>query len=193
MSKKDLLTTVIIPLVCALISGLLVWFLTPDWEVQAKNHGWVDTAQWHDMARDQEWLPLVECPTIPMRVELTSPGTQSIIPLDLLGDRLLIRNAVVVVVSKSPATHRSIGLIFKPEMDTNYYVDFPLFESYDSTHFKTDFIELPFAVEGEIKVDVWAFYVDDPASVGDLYTSISQFESSGFVLLSEPVSWTLRH
>ena len=191
----SIFTKIIVPLLAAILSGAAVLWFTPDWETQAREHGWVSVAEWQAEARRYQWLPEAECPAVPTKIQITSPGNGSRLPFRVLGSETYTQNVVVVTSSKpitinSPA---SIGLLIKSEMDTNYYVDFPLFDSSsDRKYLKTDYLSWRSILEEGTRVDVWAFYVDDRNSIGEIYTSLAQLESSSSVYaISNSVTWIL--
>jgi len=193
MSRNDVIFKIVVPILAGLLSGLVVFLITPDWQTQAMKNGWVDRAEWQAQARRLAWLPLDECPNVPTRIVLESPGNGSTISLSLSGPAA-IESGVVVSVSK-PITmyYPPIGLLFKRPTDSNYYVVFPVFDpSQDQKHFKADYVSLPFDVEGEVNVDMWAFYAEDRNAIGHIYTSVSQLESLGSIqAMSSSISWTL--
>lgn len=193
MSRNDVITKIIVPTLLTVASIIFGRFVVPDWETQAMKHGWVDIAQWQAKARQEGWLPQEECPSIPMHIELLSPGDGARIDLD---SNQYIRSDILVALSGPiSSVSPSIGLLLKPELDLNYYVIFPSFSLYstqDKKQYKFSNIKIPFEMDGYNNVEVWALVVDDPRSIGEIYTSVSQLKSSSSVFaLSDPISWIL--
>ena len=122
--------------------------MTSDWEKVAREKGWVSLAEWQAKARQENWIPKEECPASPVKLKIISPGNNAEVPYSKIGSECRLETDVVVNISKPVSERQSIGLIFHPETDNNYYVGFSRFEvSTDRRNCKGYFVELPFDAE----------------------------------------------
>jgi hypothetical protein len=190
---------IILPIVCAAISGIVVWLINPGWEKTAREQGWISQAEWKTQARLKDWLPKSECPANPVKLSINSPGDESTVFYSKSSDTVFIKTQLIIEASKRISSSTRIGLIIKPYTDPNCFVDFPYFTEENGIVFSTksngnsNTTLLNFRLPNEGLVIFWAFLTDDKNGIGEIYSNISQIEKMDKILaLSTPISIYLK-
>ena len=193
-TTKNLLFKVFIPITSALLSGLAVFFLQPDWEESARAKGWIPTSEWQAKARREEWIPKNECPAYPVKLRITSPGNNSLIKLNKLIDKPHLDTVFVITASRSIPETNDVGLIFHKYDDPNYYVIFPRFDKIEKRQiFRKSGFTLPFDITENKKFNVWALVVSNKESFGEHYSDINQIKlSTDDVTISDSIIINLK-
>lgn len=182
---------IIIPLLCAAISGIIVWLINPRWEKTARENGWVSQAEWTTTAREKGWIPREECPANPTKLNINSPGDKAVVYYSTISSSTVyLEVQLVIASSKSISSSHAIGIIIKPEKDTNFYVDFPLFDITSDNIFSHNApIGLDFRLTEEESVMLWAFLIENKSAIGNIYSDIHQISNNTNLLaISEPIT-----
>lgn len=178
MTRHDLITRIVVPLVAAfggaIISGLLVWQLDPNWDIRARQEG---------------WIPATACPSEPLVLQFTGPGDGATVPLYYPSGKL---GATLVVSASRPfADHEQLGVVVSYAEGVNYYVVFPTFELLQNRRAATTAhhdIWLPHVSPEQKQTTFWAVAVSDRRTVGEVYSSLTQITSlSAIVAVSAPI------
>jgi hypothetical protein len=188
MAIKELLVDVGVPVAAAMISGLTVWFVTPDWETSARTKGWVSSAEWQAGARRADWIPKGECPAYPVTVKIVSPGEGA--SLRVKEDTIYSR--FVIETSRPIADADAIYLIVQRLGDPNIYI---LKRIYGNS---SGLVKLPFKIAQPGKVSFWAIVVPrSPGAAtdereGEIYTDVAQIRAlKDLLCISDPVQISL--
>lgn len=195
MTKSDILTKIVVPILCALGSGIGVWFFTSDWETTARSRGWVSLPEWQTNARKEGWIPREECPAYPLKLQLVSPGDAAEIRVNPRSNEATLYTDIVVRASRPVPEATDVGLVYSEEGTSRYFVDFPYFDVDDARKLFRDeqFISIPFTPSATAQLNIWAIAVDDKRTLGTNYADIEQvLNASPGIVLSEKITVSLK-
>ena len=196
MTHTDTITKIIVPIVAASISGILVWYVTPNWELSAREHGWVPIAEWKQAATKNGWILKEDCPANPVKLHIIGPGDKSSIKFEkgygADSQRRSLKTDLIVETSKLVESSE-IGFILNSKNSKGYRVVFPTKLHGDiGNTLRTITFNLPFAPEDGEELQIWSIYVDDKDAISSTYSSYEQISKSKHVLsISEPISVNL--
>jgi hypothetical protein len=191
MNHSDLLTKVIVPIVSALFSGLVVFFLIPDWQTTARQNEWIPKSEWMAEVKEKGWILKDSCPAYPLKISIMGPGENSVIPIDG-NSRKTIQPDVIVKFSRNLKEGQGhIGVVFKYDDDDHYRVTFPssTYEMYGNYYrfneqgniLRLTDLYLP-KYKNPTTLRMWVFVVDDKAAIGSMYLTIEEVVSLPYVL-----------
>jgi len=193
MTHTDTITKIIVPILAASISGILVWFVTPNWELSARDHGWVPIAEWKQAATKNGWILKEDCPANPVKLNIIGPGDNSSIKIEKGygsdSQRRTLKTDLIVETSKAVESSE-LGFILNSNSSKGYRVVFPTMLHGDNGNtLRTITFNLPFAPENGEILQIWSLYVDDEKAISSTYSSFAQISKSKYVLsISEPIS-----
>jgi len=177
MIRAVVVTKIVVPLLAAVVSGVTVWELDPNWDFRAKQEG---------------WIPASACPGTPLALRITGPGDSITIPVSDFAD---ISSPISIVLSRALGDHETLGLITTYQSDPNFYIIFPdLYLRKDRTQAKTTAysLRLPGHPVRGTTAEIWAFVVNDRLAIGDRYASIAQVQAlTATVAISSPIHLVL--
>lgn len=195
--KVDILTKVIIPIIAASLSGVGVWYLTSDWEKKAIEHGWISSVEWKQEARRQQWIPKEECPANPVKLHVTSPGDNTIVPFGMVSGQNMLLTTVIIASSKPIGPNDRVGVIIKPNENNNYYIELSsnissFGRNADRKIFSNDYVHLPCAPINNMKLKIYGILVTE-SKIGTIYSDLNQIMALTTVLaISDPINVILR-
>jgi hypothetical protein len=184
LNTKDTIIHIVIPILAAAISGLVVFWLTPNWEKTARSKGWVPIAEWKHEAEKNGWIEKTECPAYPLKISLIGPGNGSKILISKSGyDHYWIQTDLVIRLSKKIDRHGNIdfGVIIKSEEEDNFYIVFPHESdttiSKDEKVIRFDRVYIPFEPKKSSTFQLWIVAVDDSTTIGARYISFDDIKN----------------
>lgn len=189
MNIKETVVHIVVPIAAAAISGLAVFWLTPDWEENARNKGWVPISEWKHEATKKGWIEKSECPAFPLKLEITGPGNGSriLVQKQYFGN-YRISTGIVTRLSK-PIDKKSqidIGIVIKSNKEDNYYIVFPSEIGTTLTQgnrvVRLSDIYVPFTPSEDSTFKIWVVAVDDKKTIGSRYIRLNDIQSHGSVL-----------
>jgi hypothetical protein len=173
MKITTIIEKLVLPIVVAVASVGATIFFTPDWEVTAREKGWISMPEWKTEAKSNGWGLREECPAYPVNIKLSSPGDGSIINSYQNGRSL--DTSFIVKASREIRKESDVGFIIKRKNDTNVYVVFPYYDEYaDRKVFSWLEIYTPIETKQHNKIEIKAIVTSNKKLFGSVYTSEEQ-------------------
>lgn len=147
------------------------------------------SASWQDDARKDGWLPRVECPAYPISLTISSPGDQAVVGWSSWGSEARFLAALVIKSTYPIAETMQVGVVFNEEGTGNYYVEFSaLLQSNDDRKIfrESEGFSVPFVPSGQKTINMWALAVDEPRSIGNVFSSLRQIQDSNPTVVLSP-------
>jgi len=168
-------------LITAIISGLIVWYLDPTWDLRARQEG---------------WIPAYECPNSKLSVSLTAPGNGSKIRIWGFGE---IRSRILVESTRPLGEREIIGLAGRYNDSGNIFVSFPQMTVSKDRRVVELSRYSSFNLPGiypdkdiHKRTELWVFVANDKNKFGDTYANLEQLSSvSSIISISSSI--TLNH
>jgi hypothetical protein len=145
---------------------------------------------WQVFARKDDWIPTSQCPTLPLKVQVSSPGTGTTLALNETWPSTL-KIPFVITLSRPLGDNGDIGFVVKPKNSQNFFVVFPLIaRTWETNSYRAQYgIELPTPIQKGIEYEVRGLLVDKKNKMGDRFTDISQILAADqSIMLTEPIS-----
>jgi hypothetical protein len=190
MAKDSILVKFLVPIASAIVTGFVVYFLTPGWAKTARQNGWIPPIEWKEKARSEHWVPKSECAAYPVRLQITSPGDKSSVSVAIVGNKTSLRTDFVIHSSRPIPSANKIGIIVFEEGRSNYYVIFPEFVTKDRRRvFRREvYLYMPFEIKHDSKIKFWALLIENLSSIGEVYSNIEQIKGLPVeTTISEPI------
>ena len=186
MTLKEALINVIVPIFAATISGLFVYFLTPDWQTTARKNEWIQKSEWVSEVKEKGWILKAECPAYPLKIDIIGPGQNSRLNFkkNIYQKFSTLNNDIIVQLSRTIDNNSGdLGIVYKMDDDEHYRVIFPskLYDAYsgyyefDKTDNVATFKNLIFPSFLDPKlVSIRVFISDNKNAIGSMYLSFEE-------------------
>ena len=178
MAINEVIKDLVIAVVAGVSSVGAAIYFTPDWEVTAREKGWVSLPEWKTTATKAGWIKADKCPAFPISIELTSPGINTTIPFEdspYTGGGTELETKFIVTATRPIPDQGSIGIIFSPDNKSDFYVVFPLWtEGNDNKIFSHSSLRLPIKLKGSEKAEIYAFFTSNKHLYGEVYATFEQ-------------------
>ncbi len=192
MNISDITTKIAVPIIAAVLSGLGVVIITPDWEEQARSKGWVSLSEWQTSARRSEWLPKNECPAYPIKMEIFAPGNGTVLDNIYLSAReTTIFHEILVRLNRPLTGNSDVGFVYNLEGSNVFYIDLPYMEKMKSETVlaKKNLFKIPQKIKSNSNLKIWSILAEKGNLLESRFSSIEQISALKEVTyISNPIT-----
>ncbi|WP_157068158.1 hypothetical protein, partial [Desulfosarcina cetonica] len=193
MALKDIIYKVIIPIVSAVCSGVLVFFLTPDWQTKARQNEWIPKSEWKAEIKEKGWILKTECPAYPLKISIIGPGRHSALSIEKsYGKSRKIESDIIAQLSRKFNEEQSeVGVVLKLDDDDHFRIVFPKRDYQSSGNyykvsgegkvFRFNDLYIPY-LNNPKSIIVRVFVTDDSSAIGSIYLSFEEIKNLPYVL-----------
>ncbi|RBW64443.1 hypothetical protein DS893_14530 [Vibrionales bacterium C3R12] len=146
---------------------------------------------WQVLAELNGWIPRGECPTIPLKVSISSPGNGVKVPYLNYGDSFALNTTTMVIeASRGIPKDYDIALLTKNSDDTQFHLkELSYSERVSPTLIRKYGFSVPIGNAASKSAEVRAVIVTSMKGFGQYYSSLDQIATNKSVVsISEPIS-----
>jgi len=147
------------------------------------------TEEWQELARNSDWAPVAQCPAFPLKLQITSPGSEATFQRSI-SNPSWVDMPFVLSASRKPPVGTALGFVVRPQNAPNYFIVFPVLDKIsDTTTYRASHLSLPVSITPNTRYEVRGVFVNQEQTLGDRFTSLAQILAADpSVILTEPIT-----